>query len=157
MKMRLILASVSMLLLLLAGSANAEIAASKSATTTEQQKSAKTDKPRLSDEKFKTYKDAMNKARYDGKHISEQIKAKRKEMAALLSAEKFDKAAYLAKHDEMQALIDKTARLKAEAMASIAEKFSAADRKILAERFDRKRGERGKNHNGKRTAEPIRP
>ncbi len=157
MDFRPLLAPIVLSAMLLAGSVHAEKPMTEGSVKTEQQKYPKADKPRLSDEKFKSYKDAMNKARYDGRAIGEQIKTKRKELGGLLSAEKFDKLAYLAKHDEVQALINKTARLKAEAMANVAEKFNVADRKILAERLEGKPGGHRKNQKSKKRVEPIKP
>lgn len=123
---------------LLGGTSHAETTAAKPATPSPaagQQKPAQNELPRLSEEKYKIYKDALNKARNDTIQIREQLKIKRAEASALMSAEKFDKAAFLAKYVEIQALVDKTSQARATAIANTAEQFGPADRKILAERF----------------------
>lgn len=123
------------------------------ATTSHQKPTVTASKPRLPDEKYKIYKDAMNKAREESKPTSDQIKTKKKELSALLSAEKFDKSAYLAKHTEIQNLIDKVSFAKASALATAAEKLSVDDRKILAERGSRKKERRSAT--GKRPNKDI--
>lgn len=138
-----------LLALLLSGPLHAEPAPSKTPTSppavSEQQKPDKTSKPSLTEDKAKILKDALAKARATNTDTNDQIKAKRKELAALLKTTKFDKAAFLAKHAEMQALIDKAAKTRAEALATVAETFTADDRKILAERFEKKRSIQQKN------------
>jgi uncharacterized membrane protein len=150
MKLHLCAATALVSVMMLTGTAGAEPAPSKSpalpAATAEQQKPVQSDKPRLSDEKNQTLKAAMAKARADNKQINDQIKAKRKELAALMKAEKFDKAAFLAKNAEMQELMAKASRARTEALATVAEKFSAQDRKILAERFEK--GKKGRTGHG---------
>jgi uncharacterized membrane protein len=157
MRPHLYVASVLVAVLLLAGTAKAETAPSKApsqpAASAEQQKPAKSGKPHLSDEKSSILKTAMSKARADNKQLNEQIKAKRKDLAALMKAEKFDKAAFLAKNVEVQELISKAARARTEAMATVAEKFSVQDRKILAERFEKRKEGRGGHDEGKKANE----
>jgi uncharacterized membrane protein len=141
MKLHLCAATALVSIMMLTSAGGAEPAPSKvpapPAAAVEQQKLVKSDKPRLSDEKDQILKAAIAKARADNKQINDQIKDKRKELAALMKAEKFDKAAFLAKNAEMQELMAKASRARTEALATVAEKFSAQDRKILAERFEK--------------------
>lgn len=141
MKKQFFLASALLSVLLLTTPVMAETSSHKS--TTEQTKDAS---PRLSEEHYKIVKDAMNKVREDNKHLNDQIKAKKKELAAIMSADKFDKAAYLAKHNEIQNLIEKASYNRASAMADAAEKLPASDRKILAERIGKRKGNRSGYH-----------
>ncbi|MDD5585579.1 MAG: periplasmic heavy metal sensor [Alphaproteobacteria bacterium] len=145
MKLPFYAATALISVLLLAGTAGAQtmpVKAPPPAASAEQQKPAQPGKPCLSDEKNKILKAALAKAREDNQQITEQIKAKRKELAALMGAERFDKEAFLAKDAEMQDLIAKAARKKAEALASVAGQFAVQDRKILAERFGKRKGSR---------------
>ena len=67
------------------------------------------------------------------KETFEQIKAKREEMNALIKAEPFDKAAFVAKHEEIQQLHQKMMTARVEAKASMIEKLSPEDRAAMAD------------------------
>ena len=148
-------------ILMLAGTAKAETVPSKSpalpAASAEPQKPVKSDKPRLSDEKYKILKAAMSKAREDNKQVNEQIKTKHKELAAIMGAERFNKSAFLAKHAEMQDLITKASRSRTEALATVAEQFNAQDRKILAERLEKRKGIRAEYDKEKKANDKKEP
>lgn len=85
----------------------------------------------LSEDKAKLYNDTMRQASEANKPIREQIQKAREEADAILTAEKFDKAAYLAKADDIDKLYGKARANMNQAFVSVAEKLSQADRKII--------------------------
>ena len=161
MRMHLYVAAALVSVMLLAGTVKAETTSSKTPTppaaSAEQQKPVKSDGPRLSDEKYKILKAAMSKTREDNKQINDQIKTKRKELAALMGAERFNKSAFLAKHAEMQDLITKASRNRTEALATVAEQFNVQDRKIMAARLEKRKGNRAGHSQEKQANEKNRP
>jgi len=94
----------------------------------------------LPPEKAKLFKDTMKQSREKNEATHEQIKKLRKEKDALLTAEKFDKDAYLAKNVEMDKLYDQMRANKDNAFVSVAAQFSPAERKILAKMHERPMG-----------------
>ncbi len=87
---------------------------------------------------------AMMLMKEEGKALGVQIMAKRKEMHALIKAEKFDKAAYLAKHKEVQALQQKMGNMRTETKADALASMTAQERASLPEMG--KRIFKGKGH-----------
>jgi hypothetical protein len=75
------------------------------------------------------------------KGIDEKIKASRKELRALLAAEQFNKEAYLKKSSELAKLEADKFISRSEAIAEIAPKFTASERKAVIISF---------NHSGKK-------
>jgi len=81
----------------------------------------------------------------------EQFKKNREEMKALLVADKFDKAAYMAKAKEVDVLHSAKKLKFHETMAELAEKLTVEERKILQEAMPGKRPHGGKHgHHGPR-------
>ncbi|HBM91092.1 MAG TPA: hypothetical protein DD400_04365 [Rhodospirillaceae bacterium] len=74
---------------------------------------------------------AMMTMKEEGKALREQVMAKRKEMNALIKAEKFDKVAFLAKHKEVQALQQKMGTMRAETKANVLAGMTLAERASL--------------------------
>ena len=87
----------------------------------------------------------MDKMRGDNKAMMDEMMTKRQELQSIMKAPTFDKAAYLAKHEEMQLLHHKMASARAKAFADAAEKMSAEDRSKFAEPM----AMMGKRHGGR--------
>jgi uncharacterized membrane protein len=87
----------------------------------------------LPPEKSKLYRETMKKA-YEEKNdiVREQIHKVQDESDALLTAAKFDKAAFLAKNAELDKLHAESRTNLNQAFASVAEQCSQDERKILA-------------------------
>ena len=103
--------------------------------------------PKLSEASQKMMNEAMEKSRIDSKPIFEQVMTKHQEIQAIVKAPVFDKAAFLQKHEEAQALHHKLGAARAEAMASVYEKMPAADRAQMG--IGGGMMMRGKHHMGK--------
>lgn len=86
----------------------------------------------LPPEKAKLFKETMGKTREGNQTIYEQIKQQQDALAALLTAEKFDKAAYLAKTAEIDKLYAQMRANTTQAFVSVASQFSVEERKVLA-------------------------
>lgn len=86
---------------------------------------------KLSEATQKLMKESMDKVREANKATFEEMKAKYQELQTILKAPKFDKAAYLAKHEEIQSLHHKVGTARTEAFASVAEKMSVEERASL--------------------------
>jgi uncharacterized membrane protein len=84
-------------------------------------------------EKGKLYKDALQQINAKNQPLHEQLDKTRDEMKAIMLAEKFDKAAYVAKSAEMDKLYGQMRANSVEAIASVAAQFTPAERKILEE------------------------
>lgn len=102
--------------------------------------------------KQKLVKDAMDKAKAENKELWMQGKKLRDEQKAILTAEKFDKAAYLAKSKELNDLRDKMSANRTEAFASVAGQLTPEERLSLAKMH---RG--GFRHGEKEGAEHSQP
>jgi len=111
-----------------ASSANS---ASSSSSKSAQKEKVQMDSAKLSPEKAKLYNDTMQKAIDDNKEVREQIHKAFQEADNIMTAEKFDKAAFLAKAKELDQLYAKMRDKNNEAFVSVVEKFSQEDRKIL--------------------------
>jgi len=84
--------------------------------------------PKLSEASQKMMREAMEKVHEDNKPIFDDMVAKHKELQEIVKAPTFDKAAYLEKHEELDALRQKLDKSRSEAMASVIEKMPASDR-----------------------------
>ncbi len=87
----------------------------------------------LPEEKEKLAHETLRKAREDNKVTREQIKTLREESKAILTAQEFDRKAFLAKSDEIHALHNSMRKNMNNAVADLAEQFTVEERKILAE------------------------
>lgn|GEM_PF-4858438 len=85
----------------------------------------------LPTDKAKLYNETMKQATENNAALRAQIQKAREEADAILTADKFDKKAYLAKATEMDQLYSKARSGMNEAFTSVAEKFNLAERKIL--------------------------
>lgn len=85
----------------------------------------------LSPEKAKIYNDAMQAADDGNQDLRMQIHKAHDEADAILTAEKFDKKAFLAKAAELDGLYAKMRERNNEAYVSVMEKLTQDDRKIL--------------------------
>lgn len=84
-------------------------------------------------------REIMLQAHEANKAISEQASLKRKELEALAKADKFDKAAYVKKHGEIQELKRKMEDEQAAVMAEALSKMSKEDRQAMGSGFGRHR------------------
>jgi transcription termination factor NusB len=91
----------------------------------------KQDSSGLPIEKAKLYNEIMQKAIESNKDLRAQIHKAHDEADAIMTAEKFDKAAFLAKSAELDGLYAKQRAVMNDAFVSIMEKFSQEDRKTL--------------------------
>ncbi len=107
--------------------------------------------PALPDDKAKLFRESMEKARTQNAGLMEKARALREEQKALLTAEKFDKAAYLAKSKEIGAVYTTISQNKHEAFASVAAQFTPEERKALAKSFHK--GRHGKDRSHKRSGQ----
>lgn len=83
---------------------------------------------KMSEASKKLMKETMDKLHEDNKATFEAMKAKREEVQAIMKAPTFDKAAFLAKHEEMQTLHHKMATARHQAMATVLEKMTPEER-----------------------------
>lgn len=88
---------------------------------------------KLPEEKRELFHATMKTTREQNKESREKLRALREESKAILTAGEFDRKAFLAKSDEIHALHDTMRKNMNNAIADIAEKFTAEERKILAE------------------------
>ncbi len=144
-KKHLIIASALLSVILISGMAQAKTEPSPATTTTKTTQAA-TDKtafpmrrmmPNLSEAGQKVLQETMNKERESDKATFEEMQTKRSELGEILKAATFDKAAYLAKEKEIQALQAKMMTAHAEALASAAAQMTPEDRAQLANRPQR--------------------
>ena len=96
-----------------------------------QKKEAQKELAQLPADKAKAYNDAMQKANDSNKELRSQIHKAYEEADMILTAEKFDKKAFLAKAVEIDALYDKTRINMNSAFVGVAENFTQEERKIL--------------------------
>lgn len=146
-KTHLFAATALLSVLLVGGLAEAKTAAKPEATSTEQAAQMTKGHPgmaKLSEASQKLMKETMDKLHADNKATFEDIQTKHKEMQDIMKAATFDKSAYLAKHEEIQALHAKMSTARADAFASVAEKLTAEERAGFAGR-----GMMGMRHDGK--------
>jgi Spy/CpxP family protein refolding chaperone len=101
---------------------------------------------KLPEAKQKIVREAMEKARAQNKELWAQSKKLRDEHKAILTAEKFDKAAYLAKAKEMSDLRSKMADNRNEAFASIAGQLTPEERLALVRHGGARHGKGGEAH-----------
>lgn len=90
------------------------------------------DMSNLSDPSEKMMRETMQKMHEDNKGLMDAMMAKHQELQAIVKAPTFDKAAYLAKHEELQGLHHKMGTARVNAMAAVLEKMPAADRAQMA-------------------------
>ena len=109
------------------GSYNASAPASKDT----QKEKAEHDSALLPPEKAKLYNQAMQKAVDENKDLRDQIRKAHEETDEILTAEKFDKTAFLAKAAELDKLYAKMRDKTNAAFISVVETFTQEDRKIL--------------------------
>lgn len=93
----------------------------------------------LPPEKAAMVKESMDKQREAGKATHEQMKKLRDEQKAILTADKFDRAAFLAKAKQIGELSAKRSAARAESIADVAAKLTPQERTMLAERFEKRR------------------
>lgn len=83
-------------------------------------------------DKAQLFKDTMKQSREKDKAVHDQIRKVFKERDAILTADKFDKKAYLAKSAEITKLFTQVHDNMTNSFVSVAEKFTPEERKILA-------------------------
>jgi len=84
--------------------------------------------PKLSEAGQKLMKDSMEKMHEENKGTFDEIMAKHKELQEIVKAPAFDKSAFVAKHEEIDALRQKLDQSRIETLATVMEKMPAADR-----------------------------
>jgi Spy/CpxP family protein refolding chaperone len=87
----------------------------------------------LSEESRKMMQEAMAKLHDSNKATFDQIQSKRKELQDIMKAPAFDKAAYIAKKEEMQVLYHKMSKARTESLAEVLEKMKPEDRAKMGE------------------------
>ncbi|HAX92075.1 MAG TPA: hypothetical protein DCY07_07710 [Rhodospirillaceae bacterium] len=137
-KKHLYIASALLSVMLLGSVANAQTGSAPAGTTAKAtemtgHKMAKPGMSKMSEAGQKMMREMMATVHEGNKESFEQIKAKREEMNALIKAEPFDKAAFVAKHEEIQQLHQKTMAARVEAKAAMIEKLSPEDRAAMAD------------------------
>lgn len=95
--------------------------------------------PGLSEESQKLMREMRKTHHAERKANRDAMKAKRAELKAIMSAEKFDKEAFLAKKAEMASEKAKTKAKHTEAFADVLAKMPAKDRAAIAEHHGKKR------------------
>ncbi len=141
-KKPLIMASALLSVILISGMAQAktETVPVTSATKVTQEATDKAARPmppmmaNLSEAGQKLLQEAMTKGHEADKATFDDMKTKRSELGEILKAATFDKAAYLAKEQEIQALHAKMTASHFEAFASAASQMTQEDRTQLANR-----------------------
>lgn len=98
---------------------------------------------KLPEQAANEFRDTMKQAHEKTKATHAKIKKLHEELDALLVAENFDKAAFLAKTKEMQKIEEKAHASMSEAFATAVSKLSLGDRKTLS---DAMKEEREKHH-----------
>ena len=91
---------------------------------------------------------AMMKLREANKGMHEKMMAKKKEMATIIKAKKFNKADFLAKHKEIKTMREKMSHLRVKARADVLAGMSAQERSTL-KMHGRKGGRHGMMNKGK--------
>ena len=82
-------------------------------------------------DKQKIYKDGIQALRAKNTALHDQIIKLQQDISTVMTADKFDKAAFIAKNEEIEKLFAQMRSNTAEAIASIASQFSLEERKIL--------------------------
>ncbi len=90
--------------------------------------------------------ETMSKVREENSSLREDMQGARKSMIDALTAEKFDPNAFQQSVDEMHDLHGKKIQTMAEAVKSLAPKFTQEERVILAEILPKGRHGRGGHH-----------
>ena len=93
---------------------------------------------KLPEEDAAQFRNTMKQSQEKGKTIFEQMHKLHEDLHGILTAEKFDKAAYIAKNKELTKLHDKMHANMTEAFATAAAQLSQDDRKILADAMKNK-------------------
>ena len=102
----------------------------------------------LPPEKAKAYQDAIDQLHAKNKPLHEQVDKLQQDISALMTADNFDKSAYLAKNAELNKTYEQMHANTAETIAGLAEKFTADERKILEKNHQSmmKRGDGYRSH-----------
>jgi len=87
----------------------------------------------LPPDKAQIFRDTMKQVREKNRETYEKVHAAQDELKGILTADKFDKAAYLAKSAEIDKLYDQIRGTRRDAIVSVAGQFSASERKIIAQ------------------------
>jgi len=85
----------------------------------------------LPPEKLAMYKAAIAQLRTKNKVLYDQIAKLQGDLSTILTAEKFDKPAYMAKVAEIDKIYTQTHTNTTEAIVGVAEKFTPEERKVL--------------------------
>lgn len=109
---------------------------------------------KLPEEKRKMYEESMSKVKGNSKTTWENIKKLKEEQKAILTADKFNKSAYLEKSEEIKDLFNEKAEAKSAAIAELAEKFTKEEREVLA-KISGKHGHHGWNKGDKKPSDDI--
>lgn len=91
----------------------------------------------LPPEKQAEFRDAMKKVHGEEGSGWKDVRTSREKIAGILTAPAFDKAAYMAEVEKMQAQRSKKWKQMANAIAGLAEHWSQQERKALAEMLQR--------------------
>src|SRR6202012_3824653 len=101
----------------------------------------------LPPDKAKLFEDAMKQVHEKNKATADQVRKLHEEQNAILTADKFDKNAWLAKEAQLDKLYDQMRATRRDAFVSVASQFSPSDRKIIAQLHEGPMpGEHGGHH-----------
>lgn len=93
---------------------------------------------KLPKEKAAAFKEALKASREASEPKREAMRKLRDELDAIVAAPTFDKAAFLAKHKEINAVKTELAQAREEAMANALSKLTQAERKAVQEGFKKR-------------------
>jgi len=104
---------------------------------------------KLPKEKADLVRASMEKQREAGKDRREKVRTLFKEAQDIMTADKFDKQAYLAKMKEINDLQTASHQARAESIADVASQLNADERRIMADTFGKHKG-KGKGKHASR-------
>jgi len=87
--------------------------------------------PQLSPEKEAIYKTALDQLRVKNNVLRDQIEKLQQEASTIMTADTFDKAAYIAKNAEIEKVYAQMHTNTSEAIAGVASQFTADERRII--------------------------
>lgn len=86
---------------------------------------------KLPEQKRQLFTDTVNGLKEANKDTQERVRTLHEEIRGILEAETFDKDQFVSKSEEMQSLKDKLQKARTETVASVADKFTPDERKLL--------------------------
>ncbi len=103
---------------------------------------------KLPPQKAEAFRNTLKQAHEKGKESREQSKKLHEELRAIMTAEKFDKSAYLAKTEELRVLREKKYKAKSAALATALSALTQEERTTIADNMRKKHERHGKKIDG---------